>query len=128
MWYSRRDGLMTPYAVRMAGEEQRSAQDYIQQFLDECTVDGDGQVDFVGARELYAVYKRWCEGELTPQKSRSFSLSIQAKGFAYGRSYVDVKQLFMGDDGEVVGRKQVRGYHGLKLNAVGQDMLLVKTR
>ena len=123
-WYAERDGLRTPPAVVRAGKEQREAQDYIQQFLDECVVAGDAQAEFVEARALYAAYKKWCEGELTPQKSRSFSLSIQAKGFEYGRSYVNVRQLYMDEDGQMQGRKQVRGYHGLRLNAVGQDLLL----
>jgi putative DNA primase/helicase len=125
-WYGSAGGLRTPPAVQRAGEEQRAAQDYIQQFLEECVDVGDAKADFVGARELYKVYTKWCEGELTPQKSRSFSLSIQSKGFHYGRSYVTMRQMFMDDEGQMVGKKQIRGYYGLKLNSVGHDLLLAK--
>jgi putative DNA primase/helicase len=121
-WYRGERGLGIPPAVAAMTQKQRSAQDYIQQFLDECcAMDSDA---FVSSRDLYKAYKKWCEGELTPMKNRSFSLGIQAKGLDYGRSYVELDQSFMDDNGHMRTTKQVRGYHGLELNAVGHDYLI----
>lgn len=121
-WFASEKGLVTPPAVESETKEQRVSQDYIQQFLDDCCeVDGES---FTSSKELYKVYKLWCDGELTAQKPRSFSLSLQAKGIGTDKSYVNVQQSFFNGNGEGVTRKQARGYRGVRLNESGAELLL----
>lgn len=121
-WYASERGLATPQAVEAEVRQQRTAQDYIQQFLDDCCVIKEDE--FVSSKDLYESYKRWCAGELTPQKSRSFSLSLQAKGITPGRKYIMTSQMYMNLDGDVVNTRQTRGYYGVMLNENGKNMLL----
>ncbi|HIP70093.1 MAG TPA: hypothetical protein EYH05_01700 [Anaerolineae bacterium] len=120
----------------MASEanEQRGQQDYIQQFIDECCVlddSRDGRNSFVTVRELYAAYKGWCAGELTPMKNRAFSLSLKSKGIKFGKKYVTTRQMSVfskTDKTKPNGKKQVRGYYGITLNDIGTDYLLISSK
>ncbi|MCL4867824.1 MAG: toprim domain-containing protein [Anaerolineae bacterium] len=138
-WYDQGDeGLMTPAAVQKATKVQRHEQDFIQQFIDDCCVVeaslGKGFF-FTPTAELYQAYAGWCQGMLTPQKNRSFSLSLKGKGFLDGKQYIDVgpeqPTLFSENGhGAVMGvkRKQVRGFFGIRLNEDGVMNLSEKTQ
>jgi phage/plasmid-associated DNA primase len=132
-WYSSDEGLKSPELVKRAGEVQREEQDFIQQFLDECT--DESKDGFTSFPDLYQSYVGWCSGLLTAQKSKSFSLTIQGKKYKSERRYVIDEPtppaaskaqigLFNGNGNGVheppeVRKRQVRGFVGLVLNTEG---------
>lgn len=116
-WYARKDGLVTPVQVVHITKEQRESQDFIGQFLDECCTINKDADSFIPTRELYAAYKAWCAGELTPLKNRSFSLSLQGKGIESGRGYISE-----GDSFIPTPKRQVRGFYGLEFNDLGHHL------
>ena len=126
-WYEKEDrgGLQTPPSVVRTAEKQREEQDFIQHFIDECC-ERDDQA-FIPVGELYKAYYNWCSGSLTAQKAKNFSQSIRAKGYKAGKKWIPLDQLAL-FDGEDEGKKQVRGYWGLKLTAFGEKVMLKKVR
>ena len=128
-WYEQGErGLQTPAAIEQTTKGQRLDQDYIQQFIDDCCEVDEGEDSFTSIADLYQCYVNWCQGMLTPQKNRSFSLSLKGKGFRDTKTYVsigpDQPTLFNGEEQVMpVKRKQIRGYLGIALNENGQTLL-----
>ena len=72
-------GLETPDAVVKATVEYRSSQDVLADFLDECTVEGDGYV--TPKKELYDAYTSWCrENGEKDISQRALSTKLQDRG------------------------------------------------
>ncbi len=129
-WFGNEKGLKTPQSVQEATKIQRHEQDFIQQFLDDCTEEADNN-EFVISSELYAAYVGWSASNLvTAQKQRSFSLALQGKGIKRGKAYVSEGPEMMGlfEKSQImpVRSKQVRVNFGLKLNEDGKALTNVK--
>lgn len=142
-WYkSGTEGLKTPEGVVQAGKKQRADQDFIGQFLEECTekplTDEDKKrlaICFISFADLYKIYVQWCSGVLTPQKSKSFSMALTGKGYLQGKSYIVQTEGPNSGGGQKelipktpeLSKKQMRGFWGIKLNAEGMQLLFEST-
>lgn len=82
-WYASPDGLVTPDVVTQATTKQREALDYVQAWLDECCVPGDGV--WTSNELLYQSYAAWCkENGVTPRLQKGLSQELACKGFTVG--------------------------------------------
>lgn len=84
-----RDGLRPPDAVLAATNEYRQEQDFLANFLAECTVTDPNVRDT--ARNLYAGFEAWCKtsGE-QPMSARAFGMRLKEKGFTKEKTRADV--------------------------------------
>lgn len=102
-WYESSQGLITPYEINAATQQQRVELDHIQQWLDECT--SRKAEESVTVPNLYSSYESWCEDNgHTPKKAVAFGRALVAKGFEQCQKRIN-------------GGKPQRGYRGLILQS-----------
>lgn len=89
----RRQGLNPPDAAIAAVESYRADQDPAGEFLKDACVRTDRQDPATGrtyetsAKEVYAAYKRWCDGNgLEPMTARTFGTKLTGRGIERRKS------------------------------------------
>lgn len=89
-WYSLPEGLKPPESVKRKTQAQRSAQDFVQQFIDElCEADPES---WTHSGALHQAYKSWCESNgVAPKMQNLFSQALAGKGYALTRKRQDGK-------------------------------------
>jgi putative DNA primase/helicase len=104
-WYQRGGkGLETPQAVKELTQTQRSGQDSVGLWLEECCELVEGE--WVENTKVRSSYENWCEANgYEPKKAKGLSQSLAAHGLEVG---IDKRVL-----GENLKQKTSRGVRGL---------------
>jgi len=107
-WYERgKDGLFTPNKVEAITKEHREQQDFVGQWLSECTERTDNTDDFIPNDRLYGSYRSWCDDNgVMPKGKRTLTMALTRKGYNAGT----VKKL----KDPLGGWKTHRGCEGMK--------------
>ena len=108
-WYQRGGvGLITPYAVTETTSKQRSMQDSVGLWLEECCkLDADMWIE---NSRLRTSYETWCENNgYEAKKAKGFSQSLAAHGLQISVSK------WQADISDAKGGKMVKGVQGLAL-------------
>jgi putative DNA primase/helicase len=76
-------GLVTPKTVEETTQTHRADQDYIQQWLDECSDDDDSEESWVANEDVIASYTDWCKNNNVqhPKGPKALAQSLKAKGY-----------------------------------------------
>ena len=105
-------GLQTPAEVQEATQEARDGVDILGQWLDECVIRTDDDIDQVTNDVLYSRYTTWCKNNGHKPKSHTgLTRALKTKGYKAGEAFkVDIMK-----DRKKVGEKTVRGALGIQL-------------
>jgi len=81
-----RIGLAPPAIVTEATADYFNEEDIIQEWLDDCTIDG-GPHAFTGTTQLFASWKNWCdERHLEAGSSKALASALEDRGFTKKRA------------------------------------------